>query len=161
MQNNPQRPTRLENILKYHNLHKSLKTVDGLIQKPDDAAERLGCKESQVIRSIVFDSLIIKEPIIVLLAGTNRVDLERVGDKTQIIAFPTSMETILEWTGYPIGAMPPFGHKELFLTLIDPEIMTHRKVWASAGSANTYFSIDPVALHKITGGLIMDITDMR
>lgn len=161
MQINSNRATRLDNILGYHQLKKNVKTLPGVVETPEQAAKKLGCGVNQIVRSLVFDSLMIKEPIVVLLAGKNRVDLERVGNKTQIVAFPTDMDRILEYTGYPVGSMPPFGHRQMYMTLIDPEIMNHRKVWASAGEPNTYFSINPMSLLEITGGLVMDLTDLR
>jgi prolyl-tRNA editing enzyme YbaK/EbsC (Cys-tRNA(Pro) deacylase) len=53
-----------------------------------------------------------------------------VGRKKVKLASP---ETVLQETGYPVGGMPPFGHRQPVTTLIDHRVLENPEVYAGGG----------------------------
>ena len=43
-------------------------------------------------------------------------------------------ETVLALTGYPVGAVPPLGHREKLQVLVDPSVLAYETVYGGGGS---------------------------
>src|SRR5829696_7623784 len=79
-----------------------------------DAARVVGAEIGQIVKSLVFvttneDGAL--EPIVCLVSGADRVDLERLAAVVgrRDVRRATAKEAD-ELTGYTIGGIPPFGH---------------------------------------------------
>ena len=86
-------------------------------------------------------------PVLVLMDGASRVDLERV--RAELGAATVSRanaDTVRETTGYAIGGVPPFGHRTRTRVLADRGLLAHGTVWAAAGTPHTVFPLDPKSL---------------
>ena len=99
----------------------------------EDAASALGVELGQIVKSLVFVAPRDEaghEPIVCLVAGTNRVDVARlaavVGEPA--IRRATAREA-RDLTGFAIGGIPPVGHSRAVRVVMDPE--------AAAGSARS------------------------
>ena len=55
-------------------------------------------------------------------------------------------------TGFAIGGVPPLGHAEPLLTLIDESLSAFEAIWAAAGTPNAVFRLTPADLLRLTGG---------
>ncbi|HEX5565463.1 MAG TPA: YbaK/EbsC family protein [Streptomyces sp.] len=109
------------------------------------AAEAIGCELAAIVKSLVFEA--DGEPVMVLMDGASRVDVERVrrelgaGQVRRVTA-----ETVRAATGYAIGGVPPFGHTTRLRVLADRGLLVHPTVWAAAGTPHTVFPLDPESL---------------
>ena len=62
-----------------------------------------------------------------------------------------------EATGFAIGGVPPVGHKETPIVLIDESLMSFGEIWAAAGTPNAVFRLTPADLVALTGGRVAAI----
>jgi Cys-tRNA(Pro) deacylase len=127
----------------------------------DDAAAAVGCAVDQIVKSMIFSAEIgdDRELILALTAGSNKVD----GKALAAIAGADSCgradpEAVRAVTGYAIGGVPPFGHRQAVRTWIDPHLLTFDEVWAAAGTPRHVFPIAPTDLVAITRADPVDFT---
>ena len=64
---------------------------------------------------------------------------------------------VREKAGFPIGGVPPGGHAERPLTLVDEDLMREEEVWAAAGHTHAVFGMKPAELIEITGGRVVAV----
>ena len=60
-------------------------------------------------------------------------------------------------TGFPIGGVPPVGHKQIIDTYIDEDLLQFDGLWAAAGTPNAVFRLCSADLSKMTDGKIISI----
>ncbi|WP_242069690.1 YbaK/EbsC family protein [Paenibacillus dendritiformis] len=66
-------------------------------------------------------------------------------------------ESLREHTGFVIGGIPPIGHKETMMTLIDEDLLQYEEIWAAAGHPHAVFPLTPKELIGMTGGRVMPV----
>ncbi len=127
----------------------------------EDAARALGVELGQIVKSLVFVAPRDEtghEPIVCLVAGTNRVDVARlaaiVGEPA--IRRATAREA-RDLTGFAIGGIPPVGHLRAVRVVMDPELSRFREVWAAAGADGAVFPVSPAALRALTNAIVAPI----
>jgi prolyl-tRNA editing enzyme YbaK/EbsC (Cys-tRNA(Pro) deacylase) len=59
---------------------------------------------------------------------------------------------VREATGFAIGGVPPVGHKNQPIVLIEESVLGLYEIWAAAGTPNAVFRLTPADLVKLTGG---------
>ena len=121
-----------------------------------DAADQLGCEVSHIAKSIVFRGESCA--IVVITSGSNRVD--RKGKLRRVIGYKPGMATpeyVLAGTGYQVGGVPPFGHTENTMIIMDEDLMQFETVWGAGGTSQTVFPITPEDLMKVSGATLADI----
>jgi prolyl-tRNA editing enzyme YbaK/EbsC (Cys-tRNA(Pro) deacylase) len=122
------------------------------------AADALGVSPNQIIKSVLF--LTPTAPVIALGYGLNHIDKRAVttflgiGRKRAKLA---DSEKVLALTGYPAGAVPPFGYPQPIRTLIDPVILTHEVIYAGGGGGSAMMRLDPALLPGITKGAMLSL----
>lgn len=122
-----------------------------------EAADALGCGVGQIAKSLVFRSGETGRSVLVVAEGTNRVDEKKV---SALIGEPIEKADaafVREKTGYAIGGVPPLGHAESPVALVDRDLLRHGEVWAAAGHPNAVFRLDPKDLPELTGGRVADV----
>ncbi|MEV5437841.1 YbaK/EbsC family protein [Streptomyces sp. NPDC052682] len=123
-----------------------------------EAAAALGCELGQICKSLIFAA--DGEPVLVLMDGASRVDVERVrrelGAERVTRARP---DVVRETTGYAIGGVPPFGHVRRTRVLADRGLLAHDTVWAAAGTPYTVFPMAPKELITHAGGTLVDVRE--
>lgn len=85
-----------------------------------DAAEALGVAPERIVKSLVF--IAADTPYLVIAAGEARVSQKRLRDVLGVSRRKLRMaspEEALEISGFEVGAMPPFGHRQPLATLLD------------------------------------------
>lgn len=123
-----------------------------------EAAAAIGCELSQICKSLIFAADGV--PVLVLMDGASRVDLERVrqelgaGKVTRAKA-----DVVRETTGYAIGGVPPFGHRTKTRVLADRSLFEHDLVWAAAGTPYAVFPIAPEDLVAHAGATLVDVRE--
>jgi prolyl-tRNA editing enzyme YbaK/EbsC (Cys-tRNA(Pro) deacylase) len=122
-----------------------------------EAADALGVRVEQIVKSLVFRGTRTGSPVLVLAGGANRVDEDRVSD---LVSEPVGMADaayVRAKTGFSIGGVPPVGHAEQPVTLVDEDLLEERQVWAAAGHTHVVFGLEPVELVRITGGRVAKV----
>jgi prolyl-tRNA editing enzyme YbaK/EbsC (Cys-tRNA(Pro) deacylase) len=121
-----------------------------------DAAREIGCELGQIIKSLVF--LADGEPVLVLCAGTERVDEAKVRALTgaSSVRRATANEA-REVTGYPIGGVPPFGFARSIRVLLDRGLLRHEALWAGAGTGEAVIRVWSRDLARASGGTVVDV----
>ena len=57
-------------------------------------------------------------------------------------------------TGFVIGGIPPFGHREPLPVVMDPGLFRFDEVWAAAGTPTAVFRISPDELRRSSGAIV-------
>jgi len=111
----------------------------GPVHSLEQAARERGQRPEQIIRSIVF-RLSRGGFVMVLVAGERQVSwpaLRRHLTTTRI-SMATEAE-VLEVTGYPLGAVSPFGNRQPVRILVDRGILKEDEI--SVGSGVRYTTV--------------------
>jgi prolyl-tRNA editing enzyme YbaK/EbsC (Cys-tRNA(Pro) deacylase) len=126
-----------------------------------DAARAVDAEIGQIVKSLVFVSEEVDgiQPFLVLASGANTVDLQLLAAvlTTPRIRRATADEA-RELTGFSIGGIPPFGHRQTIKTVMDPDLTRYETVWAAAGTANAVFPLAPNTLRILTGAVVTAIS---
>jgi prolyl-tRNA editing enzyme YbaK/EbsC (Cys-tRNA(Pro) deacylase) len=122
-----------------------------------EAADALGVRVEQIVKSLVFRGTRTGRPVLVLAGGANRVDERRISD---LFSEPVGMADatyVREKTGFSIGGVPPVGHAERPTTFVDEDLLREEEVWAAAGHTHAVFGLEPAELVRISGGRVAGI----
>ena len=130
-------------------LERSTRTVS-------DAAEAVGCRESEIAKSIVF--VADGEPVVCIASGEHRVDLDLLADAIDAAEIrQASAEEVRAATGFPVGGVPPLGHE--VPVVLDESLLRHARVWAAAGDGHSLFCVDPRQLVDCTHATVATVGD--
>ncbi|WP_405616947.1 YbaK/EbsC family protein [Streptomyces sp. NBC_01508] len=123
-----------------------------------EAAAAIGCELSEIVKSLIFEADGV--PVLVLMDGASRVDVERVREELGAGAVKRARaDLVRETTGYAIGGVPPFGHRTRTRVLADRGLLDHDVVWAAAGTPHAVFPMDPKSLVSYAGGTLADLRE--
>jgi prolyl-tRNA editing enzyme YbaK/EbsC (Cys-tRNA(Pro) deacylase) len=126
-----------------------------------EAAQAIGCRVEQIVKSLVFRSLSTNRPVLALVSGANRVDEERLGELVAEGVAKADADYVRQRTGYAIGGVAPVGHAEPLVCLIDEDLFQYDEIWAAAGTPRAVFRLTPPELQRITGGRIASVKAVR
>ena len=100
------------------------------------------------------------EPIVCLVSGADRVDLERLAAVVgrRDVRRATAREAD-ELTGYTIGGIPPFGHPNRTRVIMDPDLGRYETVWAAAGLPTAVFPVAPSVLRMLADAHVAPIAE--
>lgn len=126
----------------------------------ETAAQAVGTSVDQIIKSILF--MVDAQPVLAIACGLPSInrraiaDLFAVGRKRVKLAPP---ETVLEKSGYEVGAMPPFGHSQPLTTLIDKRVLDFSDAYAGGGAENAIVHLNPHDILRVTGAKVLDLLE--
>jgi Cys-tRNA(Pro) deacylase len=123
----------------------------------EKASKVLGKDLKKVVKTVVFvDEK--RNPLLVIMPGHRKVNQNKLakllGKKKLRLAKP---EEVLEATGYEAGAVPPVGHKNEILTILDEELLELDRVSAGGGSVNATLEISPRDIVTLQHAKIMRV----
>ena len=122
-----------------------------------DAAAAVGCAVAQIVKSLVFRSVVSDEPVLVLVSGADRVDEALLAQVVGEAVEQATGKFVRERTGYAIGGVPPVGHAQPVVTYLDEHLLDHALVWAAAGTPRAVFCIAPAELVRITSARVVAV----
>lgn len=123
-----------------------------------EAAAAIGCGLGEIVKSLIFEADGV--PVLVLMDGASRVDVERVREELGAGAVTRARaDLVRETTGYAIGGVPPFGHRTRTRVLANRGLLDHDVVWAAAGTPHTVFPMDPKSVISYAGGTLVDVRE--
>ncbi len=109
----------------------------GPVHSLAQAAQERGQQPAQVVRSILF-RLAEGEYAMVLMAGPGQIDwraLRRFFGQSRLTM--ASEEEVLAVTGYPIGAVSPFGVTHPLRVLVDESVLAQEEISIGSGIRGT------------------------
>ena len=121
-----------------------------------DAAAAIGCAVAEIAKSLLFRAA-SGRPVLVAASGVNRVDEKKVAALLGEKIGRADADFVRLKTGFAIGGVPPVGHVEPPVTLIDADLMAFETIWAAAGTPNAVFKLTPAALVRLTGGQVAEV----
>ena len=109
----------------------------GPVTSFEQAARERGQRESQVVRSILFQ-IRPEEFLMVLVAGPAQIDWKKlrqfIGRSRVRMA---TEEEVLSVTGYRVGTVSPFGLKNQVRVLLDESVLNEEEISLGSGVRNT------------------------
>ncbi|HEY1779099.1 MAG TPA: YbaK/EbsC family protein [Roseiarcus sp.] len=117
-----------------------------------DAAAAIGCEVAQIAKSLIFRGATSGRAILIVASGADRVDEKKAA---AVIGEPIARadpDFVREQTGFAIGGVPPVGHKNKPIVVIEEALMRFAEIWAAAGTPNAVFRLSPSELVELTGG---------
>jgi prolyl-tRNA editing enzyme YbaK/EbsC (Cys-tRNA(Pro) deacylase) len=121
-----------------------------------DAAAAIGCTVAEIAKSLVFKAA-SGRAVLVVASGVNRVDEKKVALLVGEKIARADADFVREKTGFAIGGVPPVGHVEAPVTLIDADLLQFETIWAAAGTPNAVFKLKPGELEGLTGGRVAEV----
>ena len=122
-----------------------------------EAASAVGCQVGQIVKSLVFRRQDSEAPLLILASGANRVNEAGVQALLGEAVGKADADFVRLHTGFAIGGVPPLGHPQALVTLIDADLLQYAEIWAAAGTPNAVFRLTPDDLVRITGGRVIQV----
>ena len=122
-----------------------------------EAADAIGCEVAQIAKSLIFRGKETGRAILVVASGANRVHEKRLGRLIGEKIGKADADFVREQTGFPIGGVPPVGHVQPLLTVIDEDLLQYEEIWAAAGTPHAVFKLTPQHLREMTGGQVAPV----
>jgi len=121
-----------------------------------DAANAIGCEVAQIVKSLIFG--VDGEIVLAYVSGSNQLDERKLAAAAGgLMCQRVDAEVVRQTTGYPIGGVPPIGHKVPLRVFVDPDLLRHEVVWAAAGTWHDVFPLAPGELVRVSGGVLVEI----
>lgn len=123
----------------------------GPIESLGQAARERGQRPEQIIRSLLF-RLGSGEYVMVLMAGPAQVSWPRLRSYLGQSRLTTAtVEEVLAVTGYPLGAVSPFGLPRPLRIIADESIFLENEVSIGSGVRGTTIILSQAALRQALG----------
>jgi prolyl-tRNA editing enzyme YbaK/EbsC (Cys-tRNA(Pro) deacylase) len=117
-----------------------------------DAAAAIGCEVAEIAKSLIFRGANSGRAVLIIASGADRVDEKKAAAAVGEPIARADADFVREQTGFAIGGVPPVGHKQQPITLIEESLMRFSEIWAAAGTPNSVFRLTPAELVELTGG---------
>lgn len=151
-------PSHLEAFMRQNNIPGEILHLDVLTPTVESAAAAVGTDPESIVKSLLFT--IHEDLVLAITCGPTHIDRRaiaahfQVGRKKIKLADP---QTVLQATGYQVGAMPPFGHSSPLSTLIDQRVPDKDEIYAGGGSDQTLLRISPDTILTVTEAQVLDL----
>jgi prolyl-tRNA editing enzyme YbaK/EbsC (Cys-tRNA(Pro) deacylase) len=148
---------RVREALEERGIEPGVVELDRSARSAAEAADALGVRVAQIVKSLVLRGRETGRPVLVLAGGEGRVDVNKISG---LLSEPLEMADaayVREKTGFSIGGVAPVGHLERPEVFVDEDLLGERKVWASAGHSHAVFGLEPAELVRLTGGHVVAV----
>jgi prolyl-tRNA editing enzyme YbaK/EbsC (Cys-tRNA(Pro) deacylase) len=153
----PEPARRVEAAARALGLQIAVRIVSGGAHTAADAAAALGCDLGQVVKSLVFRGRNSGNPHLLLVSGKNRVNQESAARFAGEPLDRANPAIVLEATSFPVGGVPPIGHRTHLPVWLDRDLLDWDVVWAAAGTADTMFEVQPDRLRAATKAIVVSV----
>ena len=124
-----------------------------------EAAAAIGCTVGQIAKSLVFRATNSDRTVIVITSGTNRVHEAVIATHLGESIERGNAAFVRDRTGFAIGGVPPTGHSEPVLIIIDEDLRRFDEIWAAAGTPNAVFRLTFDDLVQLTNGTVTRVAE--
>ena len=133
------------------------------------SADLLGVDVGRIVKSLVFvtkgvakgvaNGAAREKPVVALVPGDRRADMKAVAEELGVkkVRF-ADPEIVLQWSGFPVGAVPPVGHLQSMDILMDEGLPRDGFIYPAAGELNNAFEITFEKLVEVTGARVCAIS---
>lgn len=152
-------PKDLAEYIEQHDISAELIPARGDTPTVAAAATALGVTTDEIIKTLIF--FIRGEPHAVITNGLAAVPTRPLADhfgvgKRQIKL--ARAQQVIELTGYPVGGVPPFGHRSAIPVLLDRSVLALDVIYGGGGDDRTMLKISTRELHRVTAATVLPIT---
>ncbi len=150
----------LQGFIERNRIEATILPMAGHTPTVSDAARELGVETDRIIKSLVFMN--DGSPLLVITNGLARVDRRKlaaylgVGRKKVKFA---SAEQALAITGFVVGSMPPFGHRQQLRTVVDPSVTRWDTIYGGGGDINAMMKLTPRELIRVSGAEVQELSE--
>lgn len=149
---------RVTQYLLSNKIEHEIRKTNQIARTAQEAADRIECHLNQIVKSIIFSIPSSGNLVLFLTAGGNFVDTNKAEKLLGFSLQKADAQVIRSRTGFVIGGVPPFAHKEELSVYIDPELLNHPLVWAAAGTPFHVFNIKSDVLLATTKAKVLGFT---
>jgi len=150
---------RVQDALRARGLSMQVQELPHSTRTALEAAQAVGCQVGQIAKSLVFRAEASGRAILVITSGANRASLQAIAGAIGEGVDLADPEFVRSQTGFAIGGVPPAGHAQPLLTLIDEDLLGYPVIWAAAGTPRAIFPIAPSELASLTGGRVLRVRE--
>jgi Cys-tRNA(Pro)/Cys-tRNA(Cys) deacylase len=151
----PEAVERVAEFLRKGGVEARIEEFDAGTPTAEAAAQAVGCKLEQIVKSLVFDC--DGRAFVVLVPGDRRADSSKVaraaGCRRAKIVGPDEVRTL---TGFSAGSVAPFPLPKVERVLVDRQVLVHERVWIGAGSPKHMAMLAPADLVRLAKAEPMD-----
>ncbi|QGX39816.1 YbaK/EbsC family protein [Permianibacter aggregans] len=148
---------KIRDVLNANHVETAVIELPASTRTAAEAAQAIGCTVAQIAKSIIFRGAVTGKAVLVVASGINRINENKV---SALIGEPLAKADaafVREKTGFVIGGVPPIGHIEKPITIVDEDILRLGDIWAAAGTPNSVFRLTGELLVQLSGGLVAAI----
>ena len=124
----------------------------------EEAAEACGCEVAQIVKSLIFKRSDNGRPVLLLVSGANRVDMDKVARDIGTALKRADADYVRAETGFAIGGVAPIGSTGPIETFMDEDLFRFDAIWAAAGKSNSVFRTEPHPLAQAAGAKIIIVS---
>jgi prolyl-tRNA editing enzyme YbaK/EbsC (Cys-tRNA(Pro) deacylase) len=150
----------LQQFIEAHQIEATILPMEGHTPTVSDAARELKVSTDQIIKSLVF--ICDETPLLVINNGLSRVDRRKLAAYLEVgrkkVKF-ASADQALAITGFVVGSMPPFGHRQTLRTLVDPAVLALDTLYGGGGAIDAMMRLSPQELLRVTGAETVPISE--
>lgn len=125
----------------------------------EEAASACGCDVSQIVKSLIFENAETRELALLLVGGQQNADMDYLSARYGMNFARCDARRVRDETGFAIGGVAPIGHLKPLSVHMDRTLLHHDTVWAAAGRPDSVFRVEPKALAKAIGAVVIDMRD--
>jgi len=154
-------PDDLAAFIRKNDVEAEVIVLDEATTTVEDAARAVGTSSKQIVKSLLF--LIDGKPVLAIACGETRIDRRPIAQHFGVGRKRVKMadsDSVLKFTGYPIGAVPPFGMPEQPSTLMDARLFEHEVVYAGGGDIHALIKVNPLEIERATSGIRLDLLNL-
>lgn len=134
------------NHLKNFNLEDKVKVFESSSATVKEASDVLGCSEDEIAKTLSF--LVGDQPILILVAGAQKIDNAKYKKEFGVKAQMISRENVEDVIGHVVGGVCPFGIKENVNVYLDVSLKNYEIVYPACGSGNSAVKLTIPELEK-------------
>ncbi len=125
-----------------------------------DAAAVMGVQPDQIIKTVLF--LADGQPVLVIASGLARIAWKRLADYLGVSRRRLktgNAEQVQAITGYVVGSVPPFGHKEKLRTIVEQSVYDQAYFYGGGGEIDALMKVETAVLRQVVGDETTDLAD--
>lgn len=134
--------------------------LDDAVLTVADAAEVMGVRPDQIIKTVLF--LADGQPVLVVASGLARIAWKRLADYLGVSRRRLktgNAEQVQTLTGYVVGAVPPFGHKQRIRTIVEQSVYEEAVVYGGGGEIDALMRLETAVLRQVVGDETGDFSE--
>jgi len=122
------------------------------------AAAAIGVSPEAILKSVLFRDR-NGAFVLAIARGPSRFDVARLATVAGLGALRLAdAPTVLAVTGYPVGGVPPVGHRGQVQTVLDSRAAALPIAYGGGGAPDLLLRIQPLDVVRLTGATVAAIT---